>query len=146
PDGDFLTNEKNISIEGTASPATTIRLSNNGEEVGTAEIGDDGAFSFTTDLTEGANEFVAVTLVDGDAASSSEKVTVTLDTEAPELTIDSPVDGDITNENTVGVEGTVSDAHLDSVTVNGEEAEIEEDGSYFKRISIEEGANEITVV
>ncbi|MBO1912325.1 hypothetical protein J4G37_46955, partial [Microvirga sp. 3-52] len=36
PDGDFLTNEKNISIEGTASPATTIRISNNGEEVGTA--------------------------------------------------------------------------------------------------------------
>ena len=80
PEASYITNEETVTIEGKASPTTTIQLNNNGEEVATAEIGDDGAFSFDTNLTEGDNEFVATTLVNGDAAGSSEPVTITLDT------------------------------------------------------------------
>ena len=108
PEAGYITNEETVTIEGKASPTTTIQLNNNGEEVATAEIGDDGAFSFDANLTEGDNKFVATTLVNGDAAGSSEPVTITLDTVAPTLTIDSPVDGDVTNRETVTVEGTVS--------------------------------------
>ena len=119
PEAGYITNEETVTIEGKASPTTTIQLNNNGEEVGTAEIGDDGTFSFDANLTEGDNEFVATTLFNGDAAGSSEPVTVTLDTVAPTLTITNPVDGDVTNRETVTVEGTAADENLDYVEVNG---------------------------
>ncbi|HLR04080.1 MAG TPA: S8 family serine peptidase [Virgibacillus sp.] len=143
-DGD-ITNEEEVTVEGTASPTTSIELQNNGEEVDTVEVDDDGNFSVPATLEEGANELVAVSQVDGDNAGESEAVEVTLDTESPELTIDSPADGDKTNRETVTVEGTVADDNLDTVTVNGEEADVS-DGDYSKRILLDNGENTIDVV
>ncbi|ASN07332.1 peptidase S8 [Virgibacillus necropolis] len=145
PAEDKITNEPNITVEGTASPTTTVQLVNNGEEVGTADVGDDGNFAIPTELTEGENEFKAVSLLNGAQTGESAPVTVTLDTQAPELTIDSPQDGDKTNRETVTVEGAVSDANLDFVEVNGQQASVT-DGSYSKRILLENGENEIQVV
>ena len=59
PAEDYVTNEAAITVEGTASPTTTIELVNNDEVVGTAEIGDDGEFSIDTELAEGENTLVA---------------------------------------------------------------------------------------
>lgn len=145
PSDGLITNESEISVEGTASPTTSVKLLNNGEEVSTVEVEDDGSFAIPTELTEGDNEFVAVTILDGEEVMESEPVAVTLDTEAPELTIDNPKDGDKTNRETVTVEGTVADANLDFVEVNGQRAEVT-DGSYAKRILLDEGANEVEVV
>ncbi|EQB37268.1 hypothetical protein M948_01665 [Virgibacillus sp. CM-4] len=145
PANDTITNETEVTVEGTASPTTTIQLLNNGEEVGTAEIGEDGAFAIPTTLSEGANELTAVSLLDGTPTGESEPVNVTLDTESPELTIDNPEDGEKSNRETVTVEGTVSDTNLDVVEVNGQEADVEE-GSYSKRILLDEGENQIEVV
>lgn len=145
PVEDYLTGESEITVEGTASPTTTIQLMNNGEEAGSKEVGVDGKFALPIELTEGENTITAVSEVDGDPAKESEAVTVTLDTEAPELTIDTPKDGDKSNRETVTVEGTVDDDHLDFVEVNGQKATVE-DGSYSKRILLENGDNEIKVV
>ncbi|MFD2046407.1 S8 family serine peptidase [Ornithinibacillus salinisoli] len=141
----LITNDASVTVEGTASPTTTVNLLNNGEEVGSAEIGDDGNFAIDVELTEGENEFTAVSIVNGEEATESESVTVTLDTEAPELTIENPSDGDKTNRETVTVEGLIADDHLDSVTVNGQEASVS-DGTFSKRIILDEGENVIEVV
>ncbi|MFD1173866.1 S8 family serine peptidase [Oceanobacillus picturae] len=145
PAEDLITNEAEITVEGTASPTTTVQLLNNGEEVGSAEIGEEGSFAIDAELTEGENELTAVSLLDGTEIGESEPVVVTLDTEAPELTIDSPEDGDKSNRETVTVEGTVSDANLDFVEVNGQSAAVE-DGTYSKRILLDNGENEIEVI
>ncbi|WP_308418987.1 S8 family peptidase [Virgibacillus oceani] len=145
PAKDLITNESEITVKGTASDQTSLQLLNNGEEVATVEIGEDETFSIPTELTEGENEFTAVTLLDGNPTAESEPVTVTLDTEEPELTIDSPVDGDNISRETVTVEGTVADTNLDYVEVNGQEAEVT-DGNYSKRILLDEGENNIEVV
>ncbi|MBY7143954.1 S8 family serine peptidase [Virgibacillus sp. NKC19-3] len=145
PAEDLITNEADLSVEGTASPTTTVQLMNNGEEVGTQEIGDDGEFSIPADLTEGENELTAVSVIDGTSIGESDPVTVTLDTEEPELTIDNPQDGEKSNQETVTVEGTVSDSNLDYVEVNGQEADVS-DGTYSKRILLDNGENEIEVV
>ncbi|WP_373893149.1 S8 family serine peptidase [Virgibacillus natechei] len=145
PAEDLITNEAELIVEGTASPTTTIQLMNNGEEVGTEEVGDDGEFAIPANLTEGKNELTAVSLLDGASVGESDPVTVTLDTEAPELTIDNPEDGEKSNRETVTVEGTVSDANLDYVEINGQEADVS-DGSYSKRILLDNGENEIEVV
>src|SRR5699024_6318180 len=50
PSEDIITNESDITIEGTASPTTTIELQGNGEAVDSVEVGDDGEFSFDREL------------------------------------------------------------------------------------------------
>lgn len=145
PADGLVTNEPTAVVEGTASPTTTLELQNNGEEAATVEVGADGTFSIPLELEEGDNELVAASILDGRETGASEAVTVTLDTEAPALTISNPADGDKTNRETVTVQGTVEDANLESVTVNGQQAAVT-DGSYSKRILLDKGANEITVV
>ncbi|GAB3047514.1 bacillopeptidase F [Virgibacillus ainsalahensis] len=145
PAEDQITSEQEITVEGEASPTTTVQLLNNGEEVGRAEVGEDGQFAIPAELTEGDNELTVVSLLDDTPTGESEPVLVTLDTQAPELTIESPEDGDKLNSETVTVEGTVSDANLDVVEVNGQEADVT-DGTYSKRILLDNGENEIEVV
>ncbi|WP_461182452.1 S8 family serine peptidase [Virgibacillus kimchii] len=145
PSADFITTETDISIEGTASPETTIQLLNNEEEVDSAVVDEDGTFEFQTALSEGENDYRVVSIVEGESTKQSEPVTVTLDTEAPELTIASPEDGEMTNRETATVEGTVWDANLDTVTVNGQETAVT-DGAFSHRILLDEGENVIEVV
>ncbi|MGE8205746.1 S8 family serine peptidase [Heyndrickxia sp. NPDC080065] len=145
PVNDFITNEAEIIVEGTASPSTTIQLLNNGENVGTAKVGDDGTFAIPTKLIEGENNFKALSLVEDKLTKESETVTVKLVLMAPELTIDNPKHGDKTNRETVTVEGTVSAANLDWVKVNGQKTDVV-NGKYSKRVMLDNGENEIKVV
>ncbi|WP_282570723.1 S8 family peptidase [Sporosarcina sp. NCCP-2222] len=146
PESGTVTNEKNVNVEGKATPTTSITLTNNGEEVNTVVVGEDGTFSIPTVLTEGENEFKAVSKLDGRTTGESETVTVILDTVKPELTITNPKDGDTTNRETVTVEGTVADDNLKSVTVNGQAATVSENGTFSKRLLLDAGMNEIVVV
>ncbi len=145
PEESFITNEAEQTIKGTASPTTTIQLLNNGEEVDTQEVDDKGKFQFDVELTEGENEFKAVSLKNEGKTGESEAIVVTLDTQQPELSIDSPRDGDKTNRETVTVEGVVADDYLDTVEVNGQKANVK-DGKYSKRILLDNGESVIEVV
>src|SRR5699024_4959716 len=71
---------------------------------------------------------------------------IDLEGEGPELTIENPVDGERTNKEVVTVEGTVEIENLNYVEVNGEKADVTEDGRYSKRIMVENGENTIEVV
>lgn len=139
-----VTNEANATVEGKASPTTVIELENNGEEAGTVETAADGTFELPIELEEGSNELVAVSTLNGQETGKSSPVTVVLDTEAPDLAITNPVDGEKTNRETVTVEGTIADEHLESVTVNGQAASIG-DGTFSKRILLDNGKNVIEV-
>lgn len=144
PSNGYMTNEPAIEVEGKASPTTTISLLNNGEEVEEVTVGEDGTFKIPVTLSEGENELQAVNYLNGERANESETVTVILDTEAPQLTITSPTNGEKINRETVTVEGEVVDSHLDYVEVNGQKATVT-DGRYAKRILLEEGSNNIEV-
>ncbi|WP_047982696.1 S8 family serine peptidase [Ornithinibacillus contaminans] len=143
-DGSF-TNESSLTVEGTATEGTTVELLQNGEAAGSQEVGGDGIFAVDIDLSEGANELIARTLINGDLAKISDPVTVTLDTVSPDLTITNPKDGDKTDRETVTVEGTVLDENLAFVNVNGQTAAVDEDGNFSKRILLDEGENIIEV-
>ncbi|HLQ71818.1 MAG TPA: carboxypeptidase regulatory-like domain-containing protein, partial [Bacillota bacterium] len=143
-DGD-ITSEEEVTVEGIASPTTQVKLLNNGEEAGTVDVTDEGDFSLSVELDEGDNELTAVSVMDGEEVDESDPVTITLDTIAPELTIDTPADGEKTNRETVTVAGTVADENLDYVEVNGQAADVS-DGEYSKRIMLDNGENDIHVV
>jgi bacillopeptidase F len=141
----LITNEAEVTVAGTASPETTVEVEQNGEVIGSADIDTDGSFAIDAELDEGENEFVAVTYVNGEDAANSDTVTVTLDTVAPEVTIDNPSDGDKINRETTTVEGTVADENLDTVTVNGRTTNVSDDGSFSQRILLDNGENVIEV-
>ena len=145
PAVNVTTSDTAITIEGTASPTTTLQLKQNGAEVASIVVGNDGKFTIPATLVEGDNEFTAVSKLNGKVTGESAPVTVILDTVKPNLTITSPKNGDKTNRETVTVEGTVTDANLDWVRVNGQDAPVV-NGKYSKRIILDSGANEITVV
>lgn len=145
PEEDYITSEAEITVEGKATPTTKIQLMINGETVERKEVDDNGDFSIPATLIEGKNALTAVTTVDGKPVAESETVTITLDTTAPKLTIDSPGDNEKLNRETVTVEGTVLDEQLDFVEVNGKKATVQ-DGSYSKRILLDNGENVIEVV
>ena len=66
----------------------------------------------------------------------------------PELSVTAPVDGFITNRDTVTVEGTTNDVTSSPVTltVNGEDVTVYSDGTFSTTVSLDEGDNTITVI
>lgn len=145
PKTGHITNVAETTIEGKATPTTTVLLKKDGQEAGSLTVGNDGLFAIPTTLTEGANEFKVESLLNGKVTGESDPVTVTLDTVKPKLAITNPKDGDKTNRESVTVEGTVSDDNLDWVKVNGQVAQVV-NGTYSKRILLENGQNVIKVV
>lgn len=138
-------NESLITVEGSAAATTTVTVYNDGEETGTTEATEDGNFAVDITLETGENELTAVSSMDNGSTDPSAPVVVTLDQENPVLTIDTPTNGDKTNKEVITVAGQVVEENLDRVEVNGQTAEVEEDGSYSKRIMLSEGQNEIVV-
>ena len=101
--------------------------------------------SFTATIsigTEGANT-ITVVATDGASNQSQQTVTVQRDTIAPQLTITTPIDGLITNSGTVTVEGTITEANLVSVVVNGQNATVS-GNTFTATVNLSEGQNVIS--
>ncbi|MFG6150604.1 S8 family serine peptidase [Halobacillus sp. B23F22_1] len=143
-DGAF-TNEENITVEGSSSPSATIEIYNGEEEAATVEATEEGKFTADLELNEGTNELTAVTVTENGNTDPSVPVIVTLDQTEPQLSVTSPENGDKINREVITVEGTVNEENLDQVTVNGEEANVEEDGAFTNRLIIDEGENILEV-
>ncbi|WP_176371460.1 S8 family serine peptidase [Litchfieldia alkalitelluris] len=143
PSDGTITADETIEITGSFDGDGDVTIYNNGEEAAIADK-EGNQFSATISLFEGLNEIFA----EGDAEGlplPSETITVIKDTVAPEITLDSPVDGLSTNSQVVDVSGTVSDENLDVVTVNGSAVEVDADGAFLKRVIVDEGENTFTV-
>ncbi|MFA1822388.1 S8 family serine peptidase [Virgibacillus oceani] len=145
PEAGLVTNEEEIVVEGTGTPNTTVHIESNGNTVGTGNADESGEFSIDAALEEGENALQAITLVDDDPVAASDLVSVVLDTVAPELSIDSPEDGEKIAEKSVVVEGTAYDQHLDRIEVEGTEADIDEGGKYTAEVPLETGEQTIEV-
>lgn len=92
------------------SPGDIVTVIDNGEEIGTALVGEDGSWTYTpeTPLEDGKHEFtVVVTDPAGNTSESSDPYTVIVDTEAPgKPSIDdvwddiAPIEGSVPNHGT----------------------------------------------
>ncbi|MEH7113937.1 S8 family serine peptidase [Neobacillus niacini] len=142
-DGSF-TNVAQVTVEGKAAPTTTVHIYNHGEEIATVEATDKGTFAAKVTLEDGENSLTAKASTLQGITDASAPVAVVFDQQAPELSITSPSDASKMNKETVTVTGTVVDDYLNSVTVNGTSARVE-DGIYSARIILDEGTNTIKV-
>lgn len=140
-----ITNKAELTVTGNASPTTTIELLQNGEAAGSVEVNESGHFAIPVTLVEGNNELKVASKLDGRTTGVSAPVSVVLDTASPNITISAPTDGEKITRESVTVSGTVEDANLDFVHVNGQAASVA-DGQFSKRILLDNGTNNIEVV
>lgn len=145
----FLTSPSPGQVVGDASFAVTGAVSDGGSGVqsvtvnGAAAAVSGGAYSRTISLQEGPNH-VTAEAEDRAGNTSSVSGAVILDTIPPQLTVDVPAAGLITNQPRLTVSGTASDANLDGVTVNGAAAAVS-GVTYTREIVLAEGDNTVTV-
>ncbi|MBV7320743.1 S8 family peptidase [Bacillus halotolerans] len=144
PEDKAYTNKENVTVKGKASPGTTVTLYNGDKEAGETKTAEDGTFEAGVSLSKGENKLTAAASTDSGTTDASSPVTVTLDQDKPELTLDNPKDGEKINKEALTVKGTVSDDNLKEVKVNGKKATVT-DGSYSARILLENGSNEVKV-
>ena len=94
-------------------------------------------------LVEGANTLTA-TARDRAGNSASATGSVTADTKPPAITIGAPAPGAVLGVSPAVVSGSVTDAHLVSVTVNGVLAGLETEGRFRAEAPLSEGRATLT--
>ncbi|NOZ95862.1 MAG: hypothetical protein GXP47_14150, partial [Acidobacteria bacterium] len=94
---------------------------------------------------EGPNP-VSIQAVDQVGNTTTLDLTYDRDTQAPALTVTAPEEGLVTRFAVLSVTGTVSDAHLDTLTVNDAPLTPAGDGSFSGQITLAEGTAQVDVV
>ncbi|MEH2196766.1 Ig-like domain-containing protein, partial [Nostoc sp.] len=89
---DRLTNDATPTINGTAEAGASVKLFNEGQEIGQTTVSADGTWQITTSsLTDGIHSLTAtVTDIAGNTNASLTPLAVTIDTALPQLTFDTP--------------------------------------------------------
>lgn len=141
PADGLVTNQPQVTVSGTVSDLTAVTVNVNGTPVTVSA----GAFSTSFTLAEGSN---VITVSATDAASNVTSIVrqVTKDTQAPALTVSSPVDQTTTGEASITVSGTVSDATAVTVAANGVALSVLGNGNFSGSVPLTVGENTITTV
>lgn len=140
----FVTNQKNLTLSGTAQSGATVRVTVNGNPSDFIS-NSSGKFNADVSLLEGANTIKAQT-VDGSGNHSIEigPYTITVDTNEPVLTISSPTDGQTFSgkkDQTITITGNVDKQA--QVTVNDRIIIVSSDGSFSYNYTLNEGENQL---
>lgn len=142
PAAGLITKQTNIVVSGTATDASATTVTVNGVN---APVGTGGSFSLSVALAaEGSN---AITVVAKDAALNQTTVSrsVVRDTQAPVLTVTSPVNATFSNAAVATVSGTATDASAVTVSVNGTAVTVGANGAFSYSYTLVPGPNLITV-
>lgn len=138
------TSQTTVLVTGTVSDSVTAvtSVTINGEAVSFAG----GTYSGNVDLAEGDNT-ITVMAVNQAGLSTTLSVSVTLDTEVPQITLTTPAPGQMADSPAFLVTGTVSEqgSGIASLTVNGTQAQVS-GGTFSLEINLQEGDNAVTAV
>lgn len=102
-----------------------------------------GIYEASITLEQGENS-IAVAARDKAGNETVQTVSVQIDSIAPVITIESPVNGETTHKKSVTLIGQVTDDNLDFVRVNGNDAKVK-NGSFSTNVSLEDGENIIMI-
>lgn len=143
-DGAYVDNNRpdiELGYSEDADPET-LAVTGNGQELEMAcDSGDTGAACRpASELAEGHTRLQA--RISDHAGNTSEPAAVsfTVDTLAPEITIDAPADGTVTNQPEIAVTGSVNEAA--ELSVNGDAVVPDNDGVFEYDWSLAEGLNQ----
>ncbi|CEG27098.1 S8 family serine peptidase [Bacillus sp. B-jedd] len=132
-------NTTTVTIKGKVEDQYLDSVTVNGTKAKVAE----GVFEAELTLEQGENS-ISVQAKDLAGNETTAKVTVKVDSIAPVITIDSPVEGETTHKKSVTVKGQAVDANLQFVRVNGKEIGVK-NGVFSTNVSLESGENIIQI-
>lgn len=141
------TNSATITVNGTGVAKETVQLYVNDDQVDSTTVKNDGSFSFTDiNLTQQQNTIKARVKKDNKLSDFSDPLLITYIQKAPDLTIDSPSDGQSFphDQSSVVVKGKTSPDV--KVTVNDFWAIVDNNGNYSYTLHLQNGDNQIHVV
>lgn len=161
----FITNNKptikwSVADNDSGVNSNTISIKIDGGNVITEGIvktatnsGYECSYTPSSVLSDGSHT-VTINASDNDGnAASAKTVTFKIDTVPPVLTISNPSEGLVTNNTSLTVKGTTSDATSSPVTLTiklnsgaAEAVTVNSDGSFSKVLTLTNGTNTITVV
>ncbi len=142
------TSSATVSLQGFTEAQSSVRLLVNGERAAAADAGEDGAFSIEIELPSGENEITAVAIdAAGNESRQSRSYLITIDSEAPEIQLEQPADGETfygLRNQTITIRGTTEPGA--SVYINGSLTYADrEEGVFETSLRLEEGDNELTI-
>lgn len=141
------TNSGVITVGGSGQEDQTISLYVNNEKVAEEKLSDELSFAFDDiRLNDGDNEIFAKAKVGKKSSNESEIAHVTYIKDAPEISIDSPADGEGFSggdNRTITVSGKTREGA--KITVNGFWAVMQPDGSFRHRLNLQDGDNQIRI-
>jgi hypothetical protein len=142
------TNSARLIISGSGSglKGVEILLFINDEEIDSQPISEKGTFSFAQKLNKGLNEIKVKAKINNKESEFSDVFNVTYQDKAPELTIDSPSDGQHFGKGDGKVLVTGKTDANTSVTVNDFWAVTDENNQYSYTLNLKDGDNQINIV
>jgi RHS repeat-associated protein len=140
PVDNYITNITSVTVSGSVNDnSVTVKV--NGLLV---NVAGDKSFITSVNLLQGNNAIIIVAKnVVGDSVSVIRNVK--LDNISPVISITAPVDGFITNQSLVNISGTIQDATITSLMINGTSVTVN-NGAFATNLNLLEGLNHFTIV
>ncbi|MGH7245771.1 MAG: Ig-like domain-containing protein [Candidatus Levyibacteriota bacterium] len=141
------TNSATITISGSSVPSVAVQLYVNNDLVDVTDTKNDGSFTFNNvSLPSQQNTIKVKAKKDTKESDFSDQISVTYINKAPNLSVDSPQDGQSFSKdpNSVNVKGK-TDPNV-RVTVNDFWAIVDDSGNYSYTLTLQNGDNQIKVV
>lgn len=114
-------NDGVLALSGSGEPKSTLDILASGQSLGSTTVGDDGAWSFSSQLEPGDYDLVVRTLnADGTVANETMPVAISIPAPAEPTTVTPKLDRtDISDQGAVSLAGTAQSGARLSVMVNG---------------------------
>ena len=139
------TNSASLPIAGVGEAGSQAVLVVNGERLDEVEINDEGEFKFIALLTEGENALAVFSIDEaGNESVQTREYAVELDTSAPEIEVESPVDGaeiELRKNQITTIKGTTEPQA--KVFINDRLVYAKSNGSFSMSFKLAEGENKL---
>jgi YD repeat-containing protein len=130
-----------VDVSGIAADANGVTVN------GVPAVLANGRFTLTAFDLGGEGDHTLTVVATGRCKTATATAVVSVDTTNPVVAIDTPADQSVLGITPITVGGTVSDAHLTGVTVNGLPASLPGGGRFSAEgITLVEGANTLTAI
>jgi RHS repeat-associated protein len=138
-----VTKESTVAVTGTVADASATTVTVNGVSMTV----DGGTFSGTVPLPVEGTQALTATATDEAGNTGTDTRSVVRDTQAPVVTVLTPVDGTLTRATLLMVTGTVLDGTAVTLTVAGAATPVDAAGAFAAEVALSsEGANAIALV
>jgi len=139
------TPDDSITVEGTVQMDSLVNVFVNGE-IAATQMTENKAFEIEVNLPQEENEIMVTAELNGVQTEPSPVVTVIKDKTFPVLEVASPQDNAKISTESIDVTGNVHDNRgISLLLINDVEIAINEDGSFYKKLVVDEGENIIRI-